>query len=285
MRRTSLVGLLALGACNNDQGFAEMRFDDIAVVTGDFDEVEDFLTRNAIGHTLFEGYIVQSVYDEDANPGSIALKAEQLFVASNEDGQAHIYDYDAVVINSGARGFGAWVYNGVEADDDIVADGAAMDNFTTYMKRGGVLIASDWAYDLVETVWPSAVEFFGEAEGLDAAQVGSDGMIVARVTDEDLASVLGTDQLQLTFDYSHWAIMLDAAADVVVHLRGDVSYRASGGEGEQMLTDVPLLVSFNPADGGTVVLSSFSWRAQNTATTDALLNAVVTGWAPKGDNP
>ena len=204
MRMHTSFALLALGACNNDQGFAEMRFDEIAVVTGDFDEVEDFLTRNAIGHTLFEGYIVQSVYDEDANPASIALKAEQLFTASNENGQAQIHDYDAVIINSGARGFGAWVYNGVDADDGILADSVAMDNFTTYMGRGGVLVASDWAYDLVELAWPSSVEFFGEAEGLDAAQVGSDGVIVARVTDEGLVDALGTDQLQLTFDYSHW---------------------------------------------------------------------------------
>ena len=57
-----------------------------------------------------------------------------------------------------------------------------------------------------------------------------------------------------------------------------VGYRISDSEGAGMLYRVPLLVSFS-AGAGTVVFSSFHWRAQTPAVIDTIAETVVNGLA------
>lgn len=276
-----LAGLASLGlsGCKSDQGISELKFEDIGVATGDFDYVEEALARNGVGYTPYEGFISHAVYDDEIQPEQIALKTETLFTSLNDRNLPELDNFDAVFVNSGSRGWGEYVYNGVDADDGLATSEAARSNLETYMARGGTLILSDWSYDLIEVMWPDRVDFVYESEGLDAAQVGSSEEIVARVTDEALLDALGEQQIELAYDFSYWTVIESVADDVDVYLRGDVTYRLDDGGGYGTIEDVPLLVGFG-AGGGRVYFSTFHWRAQNTAVTDALLFSVVEGLDP-----
>lgn len=265
--------------CQSDQGISELKFEDIGVATGDFDFVEEALARNGVGYTPYEGYISHAVYDDSVSPEQIALKTETLFTSLNEKNRPELDNFDAVFVNSGSRGWGEFVYNGVDPDNELVDSVTALENIEAYMARGGTLIVSDWSYDLIEAMWPEQVTFVYEGDGLDAAQVGHSEEIVARVTDEDLLKAIGEEQIDLAYDFSYWTVIEDVASDVDVYLRGDVSYRLADGGGYGTLEDVPLLIGFG-AGGGRVYFSTFHWRAQKNPVTDALLFGVVDGLDP-----
>jgi len=277
MRRHLLLLALPAVACRSDQAINELHFDNVAVATGDFDRVEEALDRNAVTNTEFEGYIYQPVYAEDVDPSTYALTTETLFTGTNAEGDPQMFDFDAVFLNSGTRGMGQYAYNSLESDDSLVTNAAAVTNLQDFVARKRTVVVTDWAYDMVETAWPDAITFLGEADGLDAAQVGTSDSVVADVTNTDLAAALGNQQLEVFFDFSHWSVIEDAGPDATVWLRGNVEYRASGGEGYATLEDVPLLVSF-PVGSGLVIFSSFSWRAQRSQVSDILLSTLIEGF-------
>jgi hypothetical protein len=260
--------------CKPDNELKAIVIENTAVITGDFDRVEESLARNSVKHDLFEGYISNAIYEEDVDPSIMNPKVEALWRSTNEDGNPLTADYDAIFVNSGSRGLGEYVYNGVDTDDDFLSDPAIDKAMFEFHIRGGVLVVSDWGYDLVESLWPDKISFLDEGDGFDAAQAGLDDSITAEVTDPELARNANSDFLDLQFDYSHWTVMRGVSSDVNVHLTGDVTYRDSLGQGAQTLTDVPLLVSF-PVEQGRVIVSSFAWKAQNPGVTDVLLATLL----------
>jgi len=273
------ISVLSIGlcmACTNEQGINELRFENVAVASGDFDRVEEALARNDVRYTLFEGYIEQPVYEEDVNPEGIAIGTEVLFGGTNADGDPEIFSYDAVFVNSGTRGFGAYAYNSLAEDDSIVTDEQAIADVVEFVTRNRTLVVSDWAYDLVEACWPDSIRFLDESEGLDGAQAAVQESIIADVVNDELADVLLNDQLQLDFDFSYWTVMESVSADVEVYLRGDVEYRLADNSGTAIIEDVPLLVAFD-VGRGRVIYSAFSWKAQTQAVTDLLLLFLAEG--------
>jgi hypothetical protein len=112
---------------------------------------------------------------------------------------------------------------------------------------------------------------------LDAAQVGAIGTVVATVTEERLATALGSDSMAVEFNYSNWAIMTDVGPDVTVWMRGDVQYRVDAVAEPETLTDVPLLVSFEPngPERGLIVYSAFHIDVQTGYAMDEILRTVV----------
>ena len=283
------ASLFVVGGCASDQGISELRFEDIAVATGDFDRAEDFLARNDMKHTVYEGFIVQSVYSADDDyVGSFALTSESLFLGENDQGISELMNYDAAFINSGTRGLGGYRYNGVESednrDDAFISDQLALDHVQDFLNHGRTLVISDWGYDLIEALWPDKISFREEAVGFDSAQVGTSETVSARVESEDLQEILDQDQVALNFDFTYWTVMESVAEDVDVYLRGDVTLRESDGTGYGDLFDVPLLVGFD-AGGGRVYFSSFGWRAQKVPLTDAVLFGLVEGLQAGTDQP
>lgn len=279
MKLLAPLAALVLIGCKNDQGFSEVEFDGIAVVTGDFDYVEETLVRLDIGYTPYEGFISAAVYDPEVKPEGFSLKAEQLFLGEVE-GTKEIRLYDAVFVNSGTRGLGAYVYNGVETDDSLVADPAVLANVVEYVEKGGTLVVSDWAYDLVEAAWPDKIDFVRDDLVLDDAQAGTSEQVTATVLDEEIKQELGElDHVELQYDFAHWAAIESVASDVSVLLEGDIVYRVSDSAGDGELAGVPLLVSFE-AGKGMVLYSTFHWRAQTGAVAEALVLGALEGLQP-----
>ncbi len=267
-----LVAGLLLG-CTQEQEFHEIPIEAIAVSSGDYDRMEALLLRQLVNYQLYEGYIVGATYDPDLDPDVISLETETLL------GSDEIDYYGAVFLNSGTRGFGQFVYNGVDADDDLVSNPDVVDNVVQWVSSGGVLVVSDWAYDLVEAGWPDMLTFAGDETVLDDAQRGARGTVQAMVHDSALVDDLGQNLVSITYDFSHFAVILEAANKVDVVLTGDVTYRVSESEGDVEAQDVPLLVGFEHG-AGNVYFSTFHWNAQTSAAADAMLFSVVEGLYP-----
>jgi hypothetical protein len=275
MRVAHLLPLLLAG-CTNEQEFIEIPIEAIAVSAGDYDRMEAVLLRQLVNYQLYEGFIVGATYDPELDPEGMVLEVEGLLGSPDE-----LENYGAVFVNSGTRGLGRWVYNGVDADDGLVSDPAVIDNVTSFVSRGGALIVSDWGYDLVEACWPEMITFVGDEAVLDDAQRGARGSIQAMVHSEALVNDLGQNVVSLDYDFSHWAVIESVSEPVEVVLSGDVRYRASEIEGEVELDDVPLLVRF-PQGAGHVYFSTFHWHVQNPIVADTILFSMVDGLNPGG---
>ncbi len=263
----------ALIACTPDQGFAEQSYEMIAAVTGDFDAVEQNLGRLLVPYQLYEGYTSGPVYGDGAE--GMLLKSEGLFTGETEEGR-ELFLYDAVFVNSGTRGFGEYVYNGIDPDDSLATDEVVIGNVRDYVEAGGVLVVSDWAYELIELAWPDRLDFYGDDTLLDAAQAGSVGRYQARAGSDLALEAIGGQDASLVYDFSRWTVIEAVGEGVEVHLSADIRYRISDAEGEGDLPEVPLLVSFTEGQG-LVVFSSFSWVAQSAPLADGLLSALVEG--------
>ena len=266
---------LAMVGCSNDQKFSKVGYDRVAVVTGDFDRFEAILGRNGLSYTPYEGFISQPTYDAELDPNSFDLHTEELFRDQTEEGYSALMSYDAVFLNSGSRGFGDAVYNGVEADDDLVSDPEVLGNIETFVNARKRLIIGDWGYDLIEAIWPDAIAFLRESDGLDSAQRGARGSVNATVSGTDLVRALGTPDALINYDFSNWAVIESVSSDVTVYMRGDVQVTAGDDEASNTtIEDAPLLVGIN-VGGGEVIFSTFHWQSQPESVGNALLETVV----------
>lgn len=275
---------LLLAGCS-DQNVAAVSLDAIANVTGDFDDVTQLLAAEDIGHADFNGYIARATWDTSDDPPTKDTPGnsfEQLLTSTEDNGDASIDAFNAVFINSGARGLGSTVYNDVTtADDTILLDDTMVEGACGFAERGGTLVVSDWAYDLVEACWPDEIEFLNDDTVADAAQVGDAGEVVATLAGQDTIDAVGADTFLFEFNFSAFSIMESVADDVTVLATGDVEYEESASVGTASLTGVPLLVRFPVGkNDGLVVFSSFAWLPQNSTQGQALLLTAVTGLEP-----
>ena len=138
MYRMAALAALAAGlmACKNEQGIAEIRIEQVAAVSGDFDRIESSLLRNGVQTEIYEGYINAPVYDvdEDAEYGQTPLQVEKLFTELDTDGDPLLLDFDALFLNSGVRGLGEFVYNDVDPNA-LVSDPEVVETLRSYVAR------------------------------------------------------------------------------------------------------------------------------------------------------
>ncbi len=270
--------LLALLGCV-EQGFSEVRLDAIAVVLGDFDNVGEPLTALNIATQEYNGLIVQATYepdDERTQWDSPGPTVEGLFTDTNAKGQLEASAYNAVFMNSGTRGLGAFRYNNqLEPDDSLLLDTDAMDHACNFATGGGTLVVSDWAYDLLEYCWPDALEMVGDDAVVDAAQLGIAGDVLVDVDDEKLVESLGA-AVNIAYDYTAWSVIESAGAGTEVLLSGSVDYQASADQLPETLDGVPLMVRFLPGRG-QVIYTTFHWSAQTPQVAQTLLLDAVEG--------
>jgi hypothetical protein len=264
-------GLVTSGCSDNE--LLLRKNNSVAVTIGDFDEIAAPLNRMIVKHSDYDGVISTTTWDPDYDRGLSALTVEGLFGSFDE-----MKEHDAIFVASGTRGFGARQYNGLEADDQIVASPEAIENCQNFVAGGGSLVVTDWAYDLVEAAWPEYVTFLNEGGELDAAQRGEEGTILGTVVFTPLAEAMETESLSLKYNFSNWAVIESVELDKVeVLIRGDVSYLNNAGTGSDALTQAPLLVRFEPPGGlgGQVVYANFHIDAQNDFAMDQMLRTVV----------
>jgi hypothetical protein len=212
---------------------------DVAVVTGDYDSFDVVLDNMGFAnYTLVDGLSEADLAD---------------FLGDVEAMKA----YDIIFFNGGHIEDGI-----VYGLDGVTADPVLMANVVEYVEGGGAIYASDWAYDVVETGWPDRVDFVGDDETPDAAQVGEYGVVQATVADAALAEWLGAETMSIEYDLPVWPPIESVDPSVTSHLQGGVSYRV--GTETYNLADVPLLVSYTAGEG-KVVFSTFRVAKNGTS--------------------
>lgn len=275
MRRW-VPALVVLTGCN-ENNLSEVRLDAIAVVLGDFDDMRTTLVSMDIASEPFDGFIVQATYEpEESRTRRGDLQASVEALLADTSGELDLDRFNAVFVNSGTRGLGAWQYNDmIEPDDGLLVD-PALQVTCDFADGGGTLVVSDWAYDLVQYCWPDAIQFYGDGTP-DAAQVGiADTDLLATVRDEGLKKELG-EVLTISQNYTAWAVIEGVGADTEVLLSADVEYQPSSTELPEPLAGAPLLVRFPAGRSGQVVFSTFHWNAQNPSVARGLLLGTVEG--------
>lgn len=260
----------SLLACPGDNGLRPLNFGSTAIVTGDFDTVEQLIQDIANETTveaeiaLFDGYIDGPRYESEATvaAGVLERQVEDLLRSSTVSG---LQQYKTVFFSDGMRGCNEFIYNGVGEDNHLVLDQTVVDNVEFSVRQGLRLYFSDWNYDLMEAAWPDLVDWIGDDEQLDAAQNGLQQTVNAEIVDQQMADALevplGT-QLEIIFNFGDWAVIDSVDPDQVdVLVSGDVAYDDPVTGEVLVKEDAPLLIAAS-VGSGVVLFTTFHNEAQ-----------------------
>ncbi len=209
----------------------------VAVVTGDYDRVQDVLASIGIEQaniTLYQSnYLTGNVDWVNQLIGNYATLAQ----------------YDIVFLNCGV---GDKSFVGRGGLFPISVNQAAIANLRRFVTEGGSVYSSDWAYNIIEVVWPDFVRFAGNDASPDSAKLGAAPFdIDANIVDGPLAIAMGTSSIELHYPLLEWAVMQDVSPQTNVYVRGDA--RLMSGT---TLSNVPHTVAFRPG-AGRVLFTSF----------------------------
>ncbi|MBI1944745.1 MAG: hypothetical protein HYS27_03560 [Deltaproteobacteria bacterium] len=213
------------------------------VVQGTFDKIEQVLSRMGLNNVdLLEG---------------VPADPSELWSTAAFSNYETLSNYDAVFVNCGIS----------ETDLVLGLNTAVKENLRRYIQEGGSLYVSDWAYDLVEAVWPDRIDFLSDDTENSAAEHGEDGTYAADVLEPGLAEYVGAGRVDIGFNFGNFAIVSQVLSGVTTYLRADVGYRVNGGV--STLTDVPVTVGFS--DGaGRVIFTSFHQESDDAGNTEIL---------------
>lgn len=220
----------------------------VAVVTGDWDSIEDILAGAGITDiTMYDGLNGQAPTDHDLL-GDLSLMSS----------------YDIIFLNCG------------QYEGDFFSNPTYVNNLRMFVDAGGSLYASDWAYDFVEIAFPESVDFEGDDSEQNAAAVGESGPMTANVSDSALATALGATTVSLNYDLPQWVVPTSAAGNARVLVTGNASAFDYSTFQTYNIPNAPLAVQFHfGQNGGSVIYTSFHNEQQSTADMDLILNYMV----------
>lgn len=228
--------------CQPLQPAGERKF---LAVRGFYDRIQDVLARNGIG----------PVVEVEGNP----LTFGDSWTSEAFGDYAALAEYDVVFVNCGVD----------QLDFQGEIDPVVKANLRQYVQQGGSVYVSDWAYDLVEKVWPEKVDFYGDDAEADTAEFGAQGDYAAEVMDPGLEQYLGADAITVGYSFRGSALIRQVATDATVFLRTDMNYEVNGGV--DTLEDMPITVGFKDGlNSGTVVFTSFHQETGTDGETEQL---------------
>ena len=217
----------------------------IAVVTGEYDTVQDVLKNIGLDFDTFNG------------------KSGNDYLNFLSD-QTALETYDIVFLNCGINE--RWVTRKPQISSALSA----------YVKAGGSIYASDWSHSFVEASFPDAVDWFGDDRDDMSAKAGEMGIYYATVLDEGMKKVLGSGTAELYYDLSSWGVAESVAASTEVLIQGDVvAYDWNDWANPyREVKNSPLALKFQPGSG-TVIYTSFHNEPQTTVDMDKLLKDII----------
>jgi hypothetical protein len=162
--------------------------------------------------------------------------------------------YNAVFINC-ARAFADVDDDEANAQTDPIEWSVAQASVALeqYVRNGGTLYASDWAYTFINRGMPGYLTF------PEQAKIGSEGVVQVDVKDPGLAAVLGGSTVPINFDLGAWVPIQGVSDKVKVYLT---------------LNDWQLAASF-PYGQGKVIYTAFHNQKQTTDQEKQLLEYLV----------
>ncbi len=236
--------VLASPACAANVGL------DVTVVTGAWDDLSRVVRQlDGADIDVIDGQVGSELVDFLTDPEALAYQ-------------------DMILFDGGHREEGIFYGDGPIP--------TVHENLRAWVQGGGVLVTTDWAYDVVASIWPHRIDFFGDDAVPDAAQVGESGRVRADVTSAALEQAVGGPQVDVEYSLPVWPLIVDTDPTTQVLLQGDAPYRV--GLEQDVLSGSPLLVSFQDGDG-RVIVSTF--RAENGPLMADLLWMLATSRSPR----
>jgi len=217
----------------------------IAVVSGEFDTVQELLGQIGLEFDLFNGKMGNQYMDLLSNPEALE-------------------SYDIVFLNCGINE--RWMTRKAQISSAL----------EQYVKGGGSLYASDWSHAFVEAAFPNAVDWFGADESMENARAGEMGNYYGTVLDEGMQQLLGSDTADLYYDLGSWGVVEAVGPNTEVLIQGDVLAMdwSDWNDPYRDVPDSPLAVKFNPGKG-TVIYTTFHNEPQTTVDMDILLKDII----------
>jgi hypothetical protein len=222
-------------------------FDDnlnIAVVTGEYDHIGRILLDLGLSFDTYNGFTTQSV-DFLRNPAAMD-------------------DYDIIFLNCGL------VYDANNMEDHIGEIGT---NIRDYVRNGGSVYASDWAYFITEKAFPDMVDFRGDDNTLFDSALGVAGSVSATVYDTSMIAALGgSETASITFDLDVWITPVAAGGSGSTMVYSKYKYY-SASYSTQHSGEGPLAVKLE--DTGSVIFTAFHNEAQITLDMETMIREII----------
>lgn len=215
---------------------------EIAVVTGEFDNIEAILSQLGLEYDRYNGVSNQ-------------------YLSLLQD-PAKMAQYDIIFFNCGMSS--SWM-----ADYSTVSA-----NVAGYVRQGGSIYASDWAFSIFEAAFPDEIDFYGNDSNPGEATVGAAGNIQADVVDPTFAAALGRSSASLRYDLDSWAVPVSKASAVDVLLQGDAQVFDLWSWSFETVRDAPLAVRVEEGSG-VAIYTSFHNENQITVDMETLLEEII----------
>ncbi len=217
---------------------------DIAVISGEYDHIEDIIESMGLEYTVYNGQFGSSEY--------LDFLTDPLAMA----------EFDIIFLNCGISA--DWMYSHREE---------VRINIRDFVNNGGSIYASDWAYYFVEVAFPVKIEFYGEDSLYGSAQVGAAGTVGATVLDPSMEIIIGSAVADINFDLDMWVVVEGVGAGTEVLLQGDVPIW--GTWGSTMLPNAPIATRFDIGEGRVIYTTFHNEHAATTLDMTDLLEEVI----------
>jgi hypothetical protein len=109
---------------------------------------------------------------------------------------------------------------------------AAASALERFVREGGTLYASDWAFVYILKAFPGYITFYGDPyEGEGDAYIGNAGHVDANIVDAKLADYVGKTKVDIYYNLPSWVPIKDIPPTAVALLKGniDIEYIPSKG--------------------------------------------------------
>jgi hypothetical protein len=208
-----------------------------AVVTGDWDQIENLLRVLKIIHTKYDAVTGASDYQGETDGERFLADASTLDT------------YNLVFIDCG------W-------DPDIMMQGSnasiIQQNLQDFVRNGGNIYGSDYAWAIISATWP----FFANGGGYQApGNTNLNGEII----DTKLAAYVGKNALTVVYGLGPLNDVESAGTGTTVHVQSNFTI-----DGESPAThERPVVMSFQPyPTGGWVIYTTFHYDEQTSTVVD-----------------
>ncbi len=221
----------------------------VAVITGDWDEVQVLLDGLDIPYDLIDG--------NTAADGFLSNFAQ-------------MSEYDAIFFNCGTN-TRPFLHSSMDIDwgtfmptTTFDYNAAPYQNLRQFVQNGGSVYASDCAWPVIEGLSSGVIDFWGDETAAENTNKGRDGTMTATITDAGLESFLGADTADIDFDLDVWSVIETVSSSVDVYVEGNVSVYTDDYNTQTGSAGVrPLLVGSRPfSGGGYVIYTTFHYHSQ-----------------------
>ncbi|MBI3073703.1 MAG: hypothetical protein HYY84_16450 [Deltaproteobacteria bacterium] len=241
----------------------------IAVIKGSYDRVQDLLSHLGFAYDLHDADGSKPIWDYKT--GKYIYLPNTTNVLLNRD---LLLAHDILMVNCGSSvepsAFGdKWL--------TVVA------NLRAFLAAGKSIYVSDWAFPVLEALYPDVADFLGTDSDVTDVRSGwaPTQTVNATVTNATVAAQVGSDHVNVVFDLGGWAVMASATAGSEVLIKSNLARQCPWNSTSCLsndlkpLNDAPLTILFRSPSGGKVLYTSFHWDANGTAAMSKLLRAVL----------